>query len=117
MTDDTTPVRSSWTWLIPGAILAIGGAIWLWFLAQPRVCILIFPPPPGCNSAIPSWLPYVGIGLLALLLIVLIVLAVRRSGTRALVGTVVAMAVVVIVFVVIMYLAFAGVFDFPVALE
>ncbi len=40
---------------------------------------------------------------------------VRKSGRRALLGTVIAMIVVVAVFVAVMYLSFAGVFDLPVA--
>jgi hypothetical protein len=117
MSDVQSPARSGLMWLIPGAIVAIGGAIWLWFLAQPRVCILIYPAPPGCATVIPSWLPFVGIGLVVLLLIAMIVLAVRGAGTRALVGTLIAMVVVVAVFVAIMYLAFAGSFDMPQPLQ
>jgi hypothetical protein len=104
-------------WLIPGAILAIGGGIWLWILAQPRVCILIYPAPPGCATVIPNWLPFIGIALIVLLLIAMIVLAVRGGSTRAMAGTLIAMAVVLVVFVAIMYLAFAGVFDPPQPLE
>jgi hypothetical protein len=112
-TQPQAPARSGLLWLLAGIVVALGGAFWLWKLAEPRICILIYPAPPGCNSAVPYWLPYIGIALLALLLIALIVLTVRRTGMRALVGTLIAMVVVLAVFVAIMYLAFAGVFDLP----
>ncbi len=107
------PARSGRLWLIAGIVVALGGAFWLWKLAEPRICILIYPAPPGCNSAIPYWLPYIGIALIALLLIAMIVLAVRNASTRSIVGTLIAMVVVLAVFVAVMYLAFAGVFDLP----
>lgn len=113
MTDSQAPARAGRLWLIPGLIVALGGGYWLWTLAAPRVCIMIYPAPPGCNSAIPNWLPFIGLALVALLLIAMIVLAVRGAGTRAMVGTLIAMVVVVAVFVVVMYLAFGGTFDLP----
>jgi len=113
MAEVDTPVRTPWIWVVLGAFAAIGGGIWLWFLAQPRACILIYPPPPGCNSAIPYWSPYIGVGVLAVLLVVLIVLAVRRVAPRTLIATFIVILVVAALFLAITYLAFAGVFDFP----
>lgn len=113
MTDSQAPARTGRLWLILGLIVALGGGFWLWTLAAPRVCILIYPAPPGCNSAVPYWLPYIGLALLALLLVAMIVLAVRGAGARALIGTLIAMVVVVAVFAVIMYLSFGGAFDLP----
>jgi len=113
MTDVATPARSAWLWVIIGAAAAIGGGSWLWLLAQPRACILIYPPPPGCNSAIPYWFPYIGVGVLVVLLILLIVLAARAVQPRTLIATVIAIVLVAALFLAITYLAFAGVFDFP----
>ena len=113
MTEVGTPARSAWLWVIVGAVAAIGGAIWLWTVAQPRACILIYPPPPGCNSAIPYWFPYIGVAVLVVLLIVLIVLAARAVPRRTLIAAVIAIVAVAALFIAITYLAFAGVFDFP----
>lgn len=110
-------MRASYLWLIPAVVIAVAGAVWLWILAQPRVCILIYPAPPGCATSIPNWLPYIGIVLLAALLIAAFVIVLARPSTRALLITLVAMLVVIAVFVTIMYLAFAGVFDIPQPLE
>lgn len=113
MTDQPAPARSPLLWLLPAVVAAIGGGVWLWQLAQPRACILIYPAPPGCNSLIPYWLPFVGIALVALLLVAMIVVAFRAPKTRTLIAFLIAILAVVVVFVAIMYLAFAGVFDAP----
>jgi len=44
-------------------VLTVVSVAWLWSMTAPRVCILIYPAPPGCATVIPNWLPFIGVGI------------------------------------------------------
>jgi len=87
MTIEHTPVRRPRLWLVIGAALAVIGIAVLWPLQQAtRVCILIYPAPPGCGSADPRWMPQLGIAvILALFAAMVAVYLLVRQPRRILV--------------------------------
>lgn len=116
MTNDVAPVSidpKPWIWLVIAAVLSIVSFAWLWSMTGPRVCILIYPAPPGCTTVIPNWLPFVSIAIIAVLLVAMIVLyLVRRPApARLLVILTIGIAVVTLLTALVMLLAGIGVFD------
>lgn len=64
MTNDITPVRRPRLWLGIGGVLTVIGIGVLWPLREAtRVCILVYPGPPGCGASDPQWMPILGIAL------------------------------------------------------
>ena len=115
MTNENSPTAAPkpWIWLVIASVLSIVSIAWLWSMTAPRVCILIYPAPPGCTTVIPNWLPFVSIAIVAALLLAMIVLYLVRkpTPTRLLVGLTIVIAVVTLLTALIMLLAGLGVFD------
>ena len=116
MTNQASPTAppKPWIWLVIAGVLSVVSIAWLWSMTGPRVCILIYPAPPGCATVIPNWLPFVRIGIIAALFIAMIVLylrakAGRRPGCSCMLT--IAIAVVALLTALIMLLAGLGVFD------
>lgn len=66
---DAVPVRKPRYLLVVAAVLSALAVGVLWQLQQVgQVCILIYPPPPGCGAEEPRWVPLVAIGLVIALL-------------------------------------------------
>ena len=117
MTNEVSPttVPKPWIWLVIAGILSVVAILWLWSMTGPRFCILIYPASPGCATVIPNWLPFIGIGIIVVLLLAMIVLYVVRkpASARSLVLLTIAIAVVTLLTALIMLLAGLGVFDAP----
>ena len=115
MTNEPSPVPTPkpWVWLVIAGVLSIVSVAWLWSMTGPRVCILIYPAPPGCATMVPNWLPFISIALIAALFIAMIVLYLTRrpSPARLLIGITIAIAVITLLTALIMLLAGLGVFD------
>ena len=115
MTNEPSPVPTPkpWVWLVIAGVLSIVSVAWLWSMTGPRVCILIYPAPPGCATMVPNWLPFISIALIAALFIAMIVLYLTRrpSPGRLLIGITIAIAVITLLTALIMLLAGLGVFD------
>lgn len=115
MTNENSPAAAPkpWIWLVVASVLSIVSIAWLWSMTASRVCILIYPAPPGCTTVIPNWLPFVSIAIVAALLLAMIVLYLVRkpTPTRLLVGLTIVIAVVTLLTALIMLLAGLGVFD------
>lgn len=115
MTNEVSPVGTPkpWVWLVIAGVLSVVSAAWLWSMTGPRVCILIYPAPPGCATLVPNWLPFVSIAIIAALFIAMIVLYVTRrpSPARLLIGITIAIAVITLLTALVMLLAGLGVFD------
>ncbi len=111
----TIALPKPWIWLVIAGVLTVVSAAWLWSMTGARVCILIYPAPPGCTTVIPDWLPFISIAIIAALFVAMIVLyLLRRSTARgALVALTIAIAVVTLLTALIMLLAGLGVFDPP----
>jgi hypothetical protein len=94
-------------------VLTAVSIAWLWSMTGPRICILIYPAPPGCTTFIPDWLPFVGIALIAALFIAMVVLHLVRkpAPARTLVLLTIAIAVIALLTALVMLLAGLGVFD------
>lgn len=107
------PAPKPWIWLVIAGVLSAVSIAWLWSMTGPRVCILIYPAPPGCATVIPDWLPFVSIALVAALFIAMIVLYVIRTPppARMLVAFTIAIAVITLLTALVMLLAGLGVFD------
>lgn len=115
MTDTTTPSRP-WLWLvIAGVVAAISIAV-LWPLQHVgQVCVLIYPPPPGCFSPVP---PIASIGAIAAIVALLVAIAVvwftmpaPRTAVIVLTGAIVLVALIGAGLVV---LSQTGIWDPPV---
>lgn len=118
MTNDGSSVLPSaapkpWIWLVIAGVLSAVAIAWLWSMTGPRVCILIYPAPPGCTTVIPDWLPFIGIGIIAALFVAMIVLFLVRkpAPARLLVILTIVITVVALLTALIMLLAGLGVFD------
>ena len=115
MTNEVAPTAppKPWIWLVIAGVLSVVSIAWLWSMTGPRICILIYPAPPGCATLIPNWLPFVSIGLVAALLVAMIVLYLVRkpAPARLLVVLTIVIAVVTLLTALIMLLAGVGVFD------
>jgi hypothetical protein len=115
MTNEASPgaAPKPWIWLVIAGVLSAVSIAWLWSMTAPRVCILIYPAPPGCTTVIPNWLPFISIALVAALFIAMIVLyLVRRPApARWLVLLTIVIAVITLLTALVMLLAGLGVFD------
>ena len=115
MTNEATPTAAPkpWIWLVIAGVLSVVSIAWLWSMTGPRVCILIYPAPPGCTTVIPNWLPFVSIGIIAAIFIGMIVVHLLRkpAPARLLVLLTIAISVVTLLTALIMLLAGLGTFD------
>lgn len=69
MTTDHPPTARPRLWLIAASVLSVISIAVLWPLQYVgQVCILIYPPPPGCGAEEPRWVPIVAIGLIIAIL-------------------------------------------------
>lgn len=104
-----------WIWLVIGAVLTAVSIAWLWSMTAPRICIMIYPAPPGCATVIPNWFPFIGIAVIAALFVAMVVLYLVRKPApqRLLVVLTIVMASVALLTALIMLLAGIGVFDAP----
>jgi hypothetical protein len=102
-----------WIWLVIAGVLSAASIAWLWSMTGPRICILIYPAPPGCTTVIPDWLPFIGIAIIAALFVAMVVLFLVRKPVQArmLVVLTVVIAGVALLTALIMLLAGLGVFD------
>lgn len=56
-------------WLVLAGVLSAVSIAVLWPMqVVGQVCILIYPPPPGCGAEEPRWVPLVAIGLIVAML-------------------------------------------------
>jgi hypothetical protein len=99
--------------LVIAGVLSVVSIAWLWSMTAPRVCILIYPAPPGCATVIPNWLPFISIGIVAAIFIGMIVVSLLRTPApaRVLVLLTIAISVVTLLTALIMLLAGIGTFD------
>ena len=115
MTNEASPTAppKPWIWLVIAGVLSVVSVAWLWSMTGPRVCILIYPAPPGCATLIPNWLPFVSIGIIAAIFIAMIVIYLLRKPTpaRLLVLLTIAISVVTLLTALVMLLAGLGLFD------
>ena len=115
MTNEALPTAppKPWIWLVVAGVLSVVSVAWLWSMTGPRVCILIYPAPPGCTTVIPNWLPFVSIGIIAAIFVGMIVVYLLRKPTpaRLLVLLTIAISVVTLLTALVMLLAGVGVFD------
>ncbi len=113
MTNEVSTAPKPWIWLVLGGVLTVVSIAWLWSMTAPRVCILIYPAPPGCATVIPNWLPFIGIAIVAALFIAMVVLYLVRkpTPTRMLVLLTIVIAVVTLLTALIMLMAGLGFFD------
>lgn len=115
MTNEASPTAppKPWIWLVIAGVLSAVSIAWLWSMTGPRVCILIYPAPPGCATVIPNWLPFISIGIIAAIFIAMIVVYLLRkpAPARLLVLLTIAISVVTLLTALIMLLAGLGVFD------
>jgi hypothetical protein len=114
MTNEVSPTApKSWIWLVIAGVLTVVSIAWLWSMTAPRVCILIYPAPPGCATLVPNWLPFVGIAIVAVLFLAMIVLSLvrRPAPARPLVLLTIVIAVVTLLTALVMLLAGLGMFD------
>jgi hypothetical protein len=114
MTDEKTPAPAKpWIWLVIAGVLTAVSVVWLWSMTGPRICILIYPAPPGCTTVIPNWLPFISIAVIAAVFIAMVVVyLVRKPAPRqVLVAFTIVIAVITLVTALIMLLAGLGVFD------
>ena len=115
MTNEASPTAQPkpWVWLVIAGVLSAVSIAWLWSMTGPRVCILIYPAPPGCTTVVPNWLPFVSIGIIAAIFIAMIVVYLLRKPTpaRLLVLLTIAISVVTLLTALVMLLAGLGVFD------
>jgi hypothetical protein len=116
MTDELSPATSTvpkpWIWLLIAGVLSVVSIVWLWSMTGPRVCILVYPAPPGCTTVIPDWLPFISIAIIVVLFAAMVVLyLVRKPGARPLVALTILIAAVTLLTALIMLLAGLGVFD------
>ncbi len=111
VSSSTTP--KPWIWLVIAGVLSVVSIAWLWSMTGPRVCILIYPAPPGCTTVIPNWLPFISIAIIAALFIAMVVLYLVRkpAPTRLLVVLTIVIAALALLTALIMLLAGLGVFD------
>ncbi len=114
MTNEAAPsAPKPWIWLVIAGVLSAVSIAWLWSMTAPRVCILIYPAPPGCATLVPNWLPFIAIVAVVLLFAAMIVVYLVRkpAPARLLVILTIAIAVVTLLMALIMLLAGRGVFD------
>lgn len=115
MTNETSPTTPAkpWIWLVIAGVLSVVSIAWLWSMTGPRICILIYPAPPGCTTVIPNWLPFVSIAIIAALFVAMIVVYLVRkpTPTRLLVVLTIVIAVVTLLTALVMLLAGLGLFD------
>jgi len=121
MTNEASPTAppKPWIWLVIAGVLSVVSIAWLWSMTGPRVCILIYPAPPGCATVIPNWLPFIGIAIIAALFIAMVVLYLVRkpAPARLLTLLTIVIAVVTLLTALIMLLAGLGTFDAPQPLD
>ena len=114
MTNEVSPTAPKpWIWLVVAGVLTVVSVAWLWSMTAPRVCILIYPAPPGCATLVPNWLPLVSIGLVVALFVAMVVLYLLRkpAPSRPLVLLTIVIAVVTLLTALVMLLAGIGLFD------
>ena len=115
MTNEASPTAppKPWIWLVVAGVLSVVSIAWLWSMTGPRVCILIYPAPPGCTTVIPNWLPFISIGIVAAIFIGMIVVYLLRkpAPSRLLVLLTIAISVVTLLTALVMLLAGLGTFD------
>lgn len=83
MTTGSTPTSRPRLWLILGAALAALGIAILWPLQEfGRICVMIYPAPPGCGADEPRWVPLVAIGLVVAAVAAQVVVYFTVGGAR-----------------------------------
>ncbi|MEQ1735858.1 MAG: hypothetical protein ABL886_05605 [Rhodoglobus sp.] len=107
--------RRPTAWLAIGATLAAIGIGVLWPLREVgRVCVAIYPPPPGCGAEEPLWAPLVGIAaVLALFCAMVVLYATRPAPRTALTLLAAGMVIVVVLVAAIVGLSQTGIWDPP----
>lgn len=113
MSTDRIPVTRPRLWLAIAAVLAVVSIAVLWPLQQVgQVCILIYPPPPGCGAEEPRWVPLVAIGLIvAALAAAVIVYFTVDSPRPVLVALCGAMLAILLVAAGVVALSQTGIWD------
>jgi len=112
-TDQPSTAPKPWIWLVIAGVLTAVSIAWLWSMTGPRICIMIYPAPPGCTTFIPDWLPFVAIAIIAAVFLAMVVLYLVRkpASTRMLVLLTIVIAVITLLTTLVMLLAGVGVFD------
>jgi hypothetical protein len=121
MTNDPPPLTppQPWVWIVIAGVATAASIAWLWSMTAPRVCILIYPAPPGCATLVPNWLPFVSIGVIVALFVAIVVLYLVRKPVivRPMVIMTIAIALIALLTALVMTLASIGVFDAPQPLD
>lgn len=113
MTNSHTPNTPPRLWLAIGASLAALSIAILWPLQTVgQVCVMIYPPPPGCGADEPRWVPLAAIGVVVALLSAQFVVYFTAPRPRTvLIAVAGAMIFVVVVAAAIVGISQTGIWD------
>lgn len=113
---DTTPTRRPWHWLVIAGVAAVVGIAVLWPLRTVgQVCILIYPPPPGCGSPVPQITAIGGIALIvALLTAIAVVWFIIPAPRTTIIALTVGIVAVTVLAAALVAISQTGIWDPPV---